>query len=103
MLLIYLTAAWILGIFLARLLWAQGLLGCASPPVWGWGALSALLIAVAILLRRRKNVRLSLVLTLFALLGAWRYQSHPIQPCFTANDLTLYNPCCTTLAPPSWI
>jgi hypothetical protein len=52
---------------------------------------SALLVAAAILLRRRKRVRLALVLLLFALLGGWRYQSHPIEPCFTPDDLAFHN------------
>jgi competence protein ComEC len=92
MLLVYLTAAWVLGIILARFLWAQGVIGCGSPPTWAWAVLSALFIGgAAVLLRRRKRVRLALVLLLFALLGAWRYQSHPIEPCFTPDDLAFHN------------
>jgi len=91
MLLIYLATAWIVGILLARLLWAQGLVGCAASVPWVWGALSAILIVVAILLRRRRNVRLTIVLLLFATLGAWRYQSHPLDPCLTPSDLAFHN------------
>jgi len=103
MLLVYLAASWILGIILARFLWAQGVIGCGSPPTWALAVSSALLVAAAVLLRRRKRVRLALVLLLFTVLSAWRYQSYPIQPSFTPNDLTLCNPCNTTIAPPSWM
>ena len=91
MLLVYLTASWVLGIILARFLWAQGVIGCGSPPTWALAVSSALLVAAAILLRRRKHVRLALVLLLFAVLGAWRYQSHPTEPCFTPDDLAFHN------------
>ena len=91
MLLVYLTASWVLGIILARFLWAQGVIGCGSPPTWALAVSSALLVAAAILLRRRKRVRLALVLLLFALLGGWRYQSHPHAPCFTPDDLAFHN------------
>ena len=91
MLLVYLTASWVLGIILARFLWAQGVIGCGSPPTWAWAVLSALFIGAAVLLRRRKRVRLALVLLLFTLLGGWRYQSHPIEPCFTPDDLAFHN------------
>ena len=73
MLLVYLTAAWILGILLARLLWIQGVIGCGTPAPWIWGVLSVLLVVCAALLRRRKKIRPALVLLLFATLGAWRY------------------------------
>ncbi|HUW14907.1 MAG TPA: ComEC/Rec2 family competence protein, partial [Anaerolineae bacterium] len=91
MLLIYLTAAWTLGILLARYFWSQGIIGCHAPALWIWGTLSAILIVSAIVLRRRKNVRLTLVLILFAILGAWRYQSHPPDPCLTPSDLAFHN------------
>jgi len=44
-----------------------------------------------LLLRRRKHVRLTLLLLLFALLGAWRYQSHPLKPSFAPSDLAYHN------------
>jgi competence protein ComEC len=91
MLLVYLVASWTLGIVLARFLWGQGIIGCNLPVLWMWGAAAATLIAAAILLRRQRRVRLVLVLLLFALLGAWRYQSHPLKPCFTASDLAFHN------------
>ncbi len=100
MLLVYLTASWVLGIILARFLWAQGVIGCGSPPTWAWAVLSALFIGAAVLLRRRKRVRLALVLLLFALLGGWRYQSHPIEPCFTPDDLAFHN---GTDDEPAWV
>jgi len=91
MLLVYLTAAWVVGILLARFLWAQGLIGCDAPLLWIWGALSAILVAAAVLLRRRKSLRLALVLFLLAVLGAWRYQSRPLDPCLTPSDLAFHN------------
>jgi competence protein ComEC len=91
MLLVYLSVAWIVGIFLGRLLWDQGVISCDWPALWIWGASAILLLVAAILLRRRKSVRLALVLLLFALLGAWRYQSHPLDPCFAPSDLAFHN------------
>ena len=91
MLLIYLTASWILGILVARFMWDQRVFGCASPPFWAWLATSVMVVISAILLRRLRRVRLALVLLLFALLGAWRYQSHPLEPCLTPSDLAFHN------------
>lgn len=91
MLLLYLTIAWTLGILLARLLWAQAIIDCASPPLWVWGTLAAALVAASILLRRHRALRLSLILLLCACLGAWRFQSQPVEPCFTPADSAFYN------------
>jgi competence protein ComEC len=100
MLLIYLTLAWTLGIVLARFLWDQGLFGCQAPGLWLWLGLSALLVAAAIFLRHHRKVRLAIVLLLFALLGAWRYQLHPLEPCFTPSDLAFHN---VTAEAPTWV
>lgn len=91
MLLIYFTAAWLLGIFLARILWAQGLMGCAFPPSWAWAVLLPIPLITAILVRRRPRARLAALLLFFALLGAWRYQTRPFEPCFTPDDLAFHN------------
>ncbi|MDH7486643.1 MAG: ComEC/Rec2 family competence protein [Anaerolineae bacterium] len=91
MLLIYLTAAWLLGIFLARLLWAQGVMGCACPPAWARAVLLPVPLMAALLVRRRPQARLAALLLFCALLGAWRYQSRPFQPCFTPDDLAFHN------------
>jgi len=91
MLLITLTAAWLLGIFLARVLWAQGIMGCACPPSWAWAVLLPIPLITAILVRRRPRARLAVLLLLFALLGAWRYQTRPFEPCFTPEDLAFHN------------
>jgi competence protein ComEC len=100
MLLVYLVASWTLGILLARFLWDRGLIGCASPSLWLWGLLAAFLISLAIPLRGHRRMRLALVLLLFATLGAWRYQSHPLAPCFTTPDLASHNGSQDT---PAWI
>ena len=91
MLLVYLAVAWLVGIFLGRVLWSPGIISCATPPTWVWEVVSAALIVGAIFLRRRRKVRLALVLLLFAILGGWRYQSHPPEPCFTTSDLAYHN------------
>jgi len=100
MLLVYLAASWIQGILLARFLWDQGVIGCGAPGLWLWLAVSAFLIAAAILCHRRKRTCLALVLLLFALLGAWRCQPRPLEPCFTPPDLAFHS---SSENGPSWV
>lgn len=90
MTLVYLTVAWICGIFCARWLWSQAVIGCATPG-WPFAVLAAMLTLAAIILRRRPVERLATVLLLFCVLGAWRYHAHPYAVCPTAGDLAFYN------------
>ena len=91
MTLIHLTIAWLVGIAAAHQLWQAGLLGCDQPsaPLWG-GALGGVLTA-ALFTRRLPRARAAGVLLLFTLLGAWRYQLRPLEPCFGPADLAYYN------------
>lgn len=90
MVLVYLTAAWAGGILLARLLWSQGLLGCAAPS-WPFALAAALSALAAALVRQRPHERTAALVFLFCILGAWRYQAHPYAACATAGDLAFYN------------
>lgn len=38
------------------------------------------------------------LLLLFALLGTWRYQTHPLEPCFAPGDPAYHNGSCEELA-----
>lgn len=91
MTLIYLTVAWLIGIAAAHTLWQSHHVTCYAPTPAQWGGALASLLVAAIVLRQRPRPRLAVLLLLFALGGAWRYQSHPLQPCFTMNDLATYN------------
>ncbi len=91
MTLIYLTLAWLVGIAAAHALWQSRSITCYAPTPAQWGSALVVALAGAILLRRRPRLQLAALLVLFALGGAWRYQSHPLQPCFTTNDLAAYN------------
>jgi len=89
--LVYLAVAWASGIWLARVAWSLGWLGCDRPGQWV--ALGLLLVPLAGLglSRRTPALRMPATLLLFLLLGGLRYQLHPFQPCFTAGDLAYYN------------
>ena len=90
MTLIYLALAWAVGIVACHALWTQGLLGCAAPG-WPLGALAGVAGLGAILVRRRPALRLVLAMLLMALLGGWRYHSHPLAACVTPTDLSYYH------------
>jgi competence protein ComEC len=90
MTLVYLTLAWGCGILLARLLWSQGAIGCATPG-WPFGALAGAAGLALILWRRQPQARSAAALLLMLLLGAWRYHAHPLAPCATSADLAFYN------------
>ena len=91
MLLLYLTIAWVMGILLGRFLWSQGIIGSTVPHLWVWISLCSVLLALAMLLRRHKSIRVTLFLFLFAALGLWRHQSHPVDPLHGPEDLAFYN------------
>lgn len=91
MTLVYLIAAWAVGVWLGRLAWSTGLMGCAAPGPLIWAGLLALPAAGLAIGRRRSHWLLPSSLLLAALLGALRFQLHPFQPCFSPNDLAFYN------------
>jgi competence protein ComEC len=90
--LILLTAAWLGGIFAGHWLWTYAVIGCDSP-LWPAGLLIGLLVmgCVAFSLRRRFRVAGYLLIGLFCLLGAWRYQFHPFTLCTGPGDLAYYH------------
>lgn len=95
MALVYVIAAWGLGIWLGRVAWSLGLMGCQSPGLLAWmGLLAAPAAGLAAAQRaaaqQRPIWRLLAALALALLLGALRYQLHPFEPCFTAKDLAYY-------------
>jgi competence protein ComEC len=91
MTLIYFAIAWLTGIAAAHLLWQNGLVSSSWPtlPLWITAVGSSLVSAWV--LRRWSRGRLAAILLLFAILGAWRYQGHPLQPNVTPNDLAYFN------------
>ncbi|MDW8317559.1 MAG: ComEC/Rec2 family competence protein [Anaerolineae bacterium] len=90
MALVYLIAAWGLGIWLGRAAWSAGLMECTSPGPLAWAGLLAAPAAGLAAAQRRPGWRLPMALLLAALLGALRYQLHPFEPCFTPLDLAFY-------------
>lgn len=113
--LVYLAVAWAAGIWLAQFLWAQGLLGCATPR-WPFAVLAVVAAGVGSLNLRRSappssvpekkrddllstprkgrvggKARLAAFLSIFLILGAWRYQTHPFAACPDPRDLAFYN------------
>jgi competence protein ComEC len=90
MTLLYLTLAWTCGILFSYLLWSQAAIGCETP-AWPFALASGAAAATLILLRRRHAARLAVLLTLFVLLGMWRFHSHPFASCPTPTDLAFYN------------
>lgn len=99
MALVYLAIAWSLGIWLARVGWSAGWMDCAKPALPAWIAMLLLPLAGLLLGRRWSGVRLPAVGLLLLLLGAWRYQAHPFEPCFSPQDLAFYN---GSAAEPAW-
>lgn len=91
MTLVYLTIAWMGGIWLARLAWSAGVLGCRQPGLLVWVGLLALPAAGLAVTYRRPSWRLPAALLFFLLLGGLRYQFHPFAPCFAESDLAFYN------------
>ena len=96
MTLVYLSLAWLTGIWLAQQAWQLGLIGCETPG-WLFGGAIALVIvaAVGVGCNRALNadVRLRWAAALIAalLFGAWRYQAHPFAACVRPGDLAFYN------------
>jgi competence protein ComEC len=90
--LILLTAAWLGGIFLGHWLWTYAVIGCDTP-LWPAGLLSGLLILACVVLGLRRHFRVAgyLMIGLFCLLGAWRYQFHPFALCASPGDLAYYH------------
>ncbi len=91
MTLIFLTIAWLIGIATAHLLWQNGLLSSGWPALPLWASASGLALISALILRHRPSGRLAALILLSAVLGAWRYQSHPLQPGLTPSDLAYFN------------
>ena len=110
MTLLFLTLAYLTGLFLGSLAWQQGWLPCDLPSGL-WLLPLALLPGTALLPRRGRAVPsmtwpasagfqppvsglspgLKLALGLALLTGLLRYASHPLQPCWTPQDLAWYN------------
>jgi competence protein ComEC len=113
MTLLYLTLAYMVGIALGRVAWQAGWLDC-SWPTWLWVAPLALLPLLPTLNnlpffrprpvplrwprkagfetpRNGPSPALVIALGVSLLAGALRFASHPLEPCWTANDLAYYN------------
>lgn len=91
MALILLTVAWLVGIAAAHLLWQNGLINSSWPTLPLWASVAGALLVGAWASRRWPPGRLTAIALVFAVLGAWRYQSHPLQPSVTPNDLAYFN------------
>ncbi|MCD6290622.1 MAG: DNA internalization-related competence protein ComEC/Rec2 [Anaerolineae bacterium] len=92
MTLIYWTGAWLAGIAIAHWLWQLGWLTCNRPSPALWIALVGGNLAAAIGRQPRlRDTRRLMLAALFLLLGIWRYQSHPMWPCLTPDNLAYYN------------
>jgi competence protein ComEC len=89
MTLVYLAMAWLGGILLSHLLWTWGMAGCATPQ-WPFGAFAAAAAGAAMVLRRWPGLRLAALLLAVAVLGAWRYQGHPLAACPTPTTVAYY-------------
>lgn len=89
MTLVYFAIAFTVGILAGHVLRSEGLLGC-SLPAWCFPLLTAVLCAVAFVLRRRPKLALGLAIALLFVLGAWRYTGNPFERCWTPNDLPYY-------------
>ena len=77
------------GICCGRLLWEQGLIGCATP-AWIGGALATTYLLCLLLIYRCPAAGY-LIFLWPLLLGAWRYQLQPLAACATPVDLSYYN------------
>ncbi|MCS7220098.1 MAG: DNA internalization-related competence protein ComEC/Rec2 [Anaerolineae bacterium] len=91
MTLILLTIAWLIGIATAHLLWQNGLINSSWPTLPIWAGIAGTLLVGTWALRRWPPGRLATITLLLAVLGIWRYQSHPLQPSVTPNDLAYFN------------
>lgn len=114
MTLLYLTIAYLLGIFLGRFLWDVNGGGCHFPP-WLWWLPLGLLLLTPLLQpllplpstvstplrwpvsagfavpRSRLSPVLLSALGLCLVMGVLRYAAHPLAPCWTPTDLAYYN------------
>lgn len=85
------AVSWAAGIWLARLAWSRGWVDCDTPGMAGWLALLAAVGLASVLAARRPRLRAPAALAAMLLLGGWRYQLHPFEPCFGPGDLAHYN------------
>ncbi len=92
-LLLYLSAAWMAGVAAGHEAWKLHVLKCGSPPTVAWAATVALSIAAYVAFRRLRRYKLSLwsLILLSAVLGVWRYSSHPQSPCLGPKDVASYS------------
>lgn len=106
MTLVYLAAAWAMGIWLARWAWDAGWIHCTRPTMLAWGgALGALMLLWLSARRlspqqRATRGKLAVACLLAALLGAARYQLAPFTPCWGPHDVAFYN---GSLEQPAWV
>ncbi len=113
MTLLYLAAAYLLGVGLGPWAWQAGLLRCTTPN-WLW-AVPAGMLPLTPLLNRLRDERAALAamrwpaqagfdpvypaltpglmaaLLLCVVMGALRYAAQPILPCWTSDDIAIYN------------
>ncbi len=90
MTLVYLAIAWTCGILLGQVLRTAGILTC-NTPLWAFGAAAGACVVGLAALRRLKGMRLGGALLLFLILGAWRYQAAPFDPCVSPDDLSYHH------------
>jgi competence protein ComEC len=113
MTLLYLAAAYLIGLALGRPAWDAGLLTCDTPR-WAWASMLALLPLIAWWDHQRAAraaappmrwpvsagfepprpsglPALGMALLLCATAGALRYAAQPLTPCWTPADLAYYN------------
>jgi competence protein ComEC len=92
-LLLYLSAAWMAGIALGHELWKFHVLRCSEPGTAAWiAAIAAATAGYAAARRLRRNTTsLWVLISLSALLGAWRYSAHPQSPCLSPEDVAFYD------------
>jgi len=91
---IYAALALGAGILVGEGLLARGMTTCAGQmltPRPTWLLLPIMLLPLLWLGRRQRRVLIPAIILLFALLGGWRYLSHPFEPCFGPEALVSYH------------
>ena len=91
MTLVYLAVAFAGGILAGHFLRLAGVLSCDTPS-WLFPSALTFILAILPLVRRLPPARLAAALSLFILLGAWRYDDHPFERCLGPADLASYHP-----------
>ena len=91
-LLLYVSASWIAGVFLADKAWRTHLLGCGRPVLYVLvvAAFLVLFLSYFVKMSGRGNFAFWILLLGIGMLGFARYVSHPLFPCPTASYVEFY-------------